>query len=1766
MKVYFAAAVFMLALVTNWLQAAAPTVSINEFMASNVRAYPDIVDFEDYPDWIELKNNSFSQVSLDGYFLSDRLSNPFKWGFPAGASIPANGFLLIMADGHDAAPGQTFPRGYWPWDDFVTEKYHANFSLAAAGETLTLSRATGIGSVSLVNASTPTPVPPATVAVWKYKDDGSDQGSAWRKPDFDDSAWSSGRAKLGYGDPGEGTTVSYGPAGSNKYITTYFRHHFTIDNPEAYHALTIRLLVDDGCVIYLNGAEVARRNMPEGDVNYKTLAWTAVGGAEESRFFNYSIASSVLASGDNVLAVEVHQDAANSSDLGFDLGLTAATHAGVDTIDTITYTQQVPDVSRGRDSADPLTWKQFAEPTPGAENTTASADNIRITGNQVTFSLPGGLYDYDPTVTLSTPSGVIHYTLNGANPTSASPVYSGPFPVTATTVVRARCFEDGKAPGPIATRTYFRGETQGNIPYVSVVADPETLFGDTIGIYKNQHEPVDGSYGLHDVYKGKDAPGNVEFFAPDGSGFSAGCGIRIGGENNWVHPQKALNVFIQGKYGDDNVTYNLFPDTRLPVYASFTLRDGGDNWASDMLREALYAKLAHGYLAADTSDYRPSVVFINGAYYGIHNVRQRWDETWFAEQYHLQADKIDHLLYGHVSGPSTTLGADKGSTSDWLDLLAFINAADLRVQTNWDYVESRIDMDSFMDFVISESYGNNTAWHHNREFWKAKVPGAKWHWFLPDMDRTFHTSSLTGVLNDMLANDEVLRRLKLNVGFKERLAQRFAAHMAATFKPSRVQSIISQMEADVAALVPRHAARWAPNGTTVSSHASGVREIKNYASQRAANFAGELSNDLGVGTTVPFTLNHNPAQGIVLVEGVPVAPSAFELFRNIPVTLTAVPAPGYAFSGWTGATGGDSITVTLNAAQTIIANFIPSVETVVGGTLADDRTLTLADSPYALASDLVVPAGITLTLDAGVTINISANRNIRVQGVLNIAGTREQPVTIHGRNGERWGGISFEDPAAPSSLAHLIIRGATRGYDPTTSNCAISGHNATVAMDFLDIADSEEPVYFFGGSCTVRDSTLYSPYVGDAIHVKQGAALIQRCVFPGNNAPDTDAIDFDGVTNGVIDHCRIYRFRGFNSDGIDLGEDSENILIQGNLIYYNDDKGVSVGQGTTVTMRRNLIVGCASGVGIKDFGSSAIVDQNTFVACGTAVAVYEKNFGAGGGAAVVTNCIISKSTAAPVTVDDLSTLNVGYSLSDTAALPGSNNLLADPRFVDPNLLNFQLRTDSPAIDAGDPAHAPDPDNTRADLGAGYTYSAGDYPYAIGQTVVINEVLANSDATSDWIELHNRTHSSMDVGGWFLSDSATDLQKYRIPRGTVIPGDGYLVFYEDATFGDFSADTNKIAGFGLSDAGETVYLSSAVDDRLTDYQTREDFGPSLPDETLGRYYKPSSDSYNFVALATPTPGVPNSAPRVGPIVISEIMYNPAGSGTGDAEYIELVNVSGADVTLYDVAKRAAWRISNGIDFEFPSSPPLTMAPGERVLLVKNVSAFTTNYGNVVPHGVNILEWRVGSLNNGGETLQLDRPGPTNDLGVVQLVREDRVNYDDASPWPVMADGQGASLTKLVEGEYGNDFANWTAAAPTPGAPASPATIDTDGDGMPDSYELANQLNPTDPTDAALDSDGDGERNLDEYLAGTNPRNAQDNFRIGLLLNGGAVLVRFTAVAGKSYTVQFKRSVSDPEWTTLAQVPARAETGSTEVSDTSVFTGSYRFYRLVTPQQP
>jgi len=174
------------------------------------------------------------------------------------------------------------------------------------------------------SATTPAaPLGPATLvpkgATWKYLDDGSDQGFFWHSPAFDDSSWASGPAQLGYGDGDEATVVSYGSNPWKRHITTYFRHSFGVTDASSFSGLTLRLLRDDGAVVYLNGVEVFRSNMPSGTITYTTLASSAT--PQENVFREATLSASLLLNGVNVIAVEVHQSSGGSSDLSFDLEL-----------------------------------------------------------------------------------------------------------------------------------------------------------------------------------------------------------------------------------------------------------------------------------------------------------------------------------------------------------------------------------------------------------------------------------------------------------------------------------------------------------------------------------------------------------------------------------------------------------------------------------------------------------------------------------------------------------------------------------------------------------------------------------------------------------------------------------------------------------------------------------------------------------------------------------------------------------------------------------------------------------------------------------------------------------------------------------------------------------------------------------------------------------------------------------------------------------------------------------------------------------------------------------------------------------------------------------------------------------------------------------------------------------------------------------------------------------------------------------------------------
>jgi len=390
------------------------------------------------------------------------------------------------------------------------------------------------------------------------------------------------------------------------------------------------------------------------------------------------------------------------------------------------------------------------------------------------------------------------------------------------------------------------------------------------------------------------------------------------------------------------------------------------------------------------------------------------------------------------------------------------------------------------------------------------------------------------------------------------------------------------------------------------------------------------------------------------------------------------------------------------------------------------------------------------------------------------------------------------------------------------------------------------------------------------------------------------------------------------------------------------------------------------------------------------------------------------------------------------------------------------------------------------------------------TIVINEALTHTDLPQvDSVELLNPTTTSVDIGGWWLTDDLRAPKKFRFPEPTLLPPGGYLVLAEP----EFTQDPTH--RFLLSSLGDEIYLfSSDASGNLTGYLDGFGYGAARNGVSFGRH-RNSVESIHFVAQTTNSLGTTNAGPRVGPVVISEVMYQLPGDGVdsdaGLHEFIEIQNVSPDPVALFDPqAPTNTWKLGGGIEYTFPTN--VTLLTEERLLVVgfnpdkypAKKSTFRDRYGLG-------LEARIfgpfqGRLDNAGDRARLLSPDPPQTAasptpGFVPYVLIDQLDYAPTSPWPTNAAGNGASLQRILSSAYGNDPANWEAAPPSPGRiNRSTGSIDSDADGLPDAWEIAHDLNPSEATgDDGADGDPDQDqlRNLDEWLRGLDPRNADSD---------------------------------------------------------------------------
>ncbi|MBN2474999.1 MAG: lamin tail domain-containing protein [Pirellulales bacterium] len=320
-------------------------------------------------------------------------------------------------------------------------------------------------------------------------------------------------------------------------------------------------------------------------------------------------------------------------------------------------------------------------------------------------------------------------------------------------------------------------------------------------------------------------------------------------------------------------------------------------------------------------------------------------------------------------------------------------------------------------------------------------------------------------------------------------------------------------------------------------------------------------------------------------------------------------------------------------------------------------------------------------------------------------------------------------------------------------------------------------------------------------------------------------------------------------------------------------------------------------------------------------------------------------------------------------------------------------------------------------------------------VVINEVLTHTDdPLTDAIELHNTTGAAIDIGGWYLSDSATGYDKFQIPAGTVIPAGGY-VFFTEADFNPTPLDPGP-NDFALDGAhGDDVWLLEAdATGRLRRFVDRVEFGAAANGESFGRWPDGSGDLYPMVARTFGSPNYQDNGPRVGPVVFSEIQFDPDVPNGDDLEFVEIYNDAGAAVDLTD------WRIRGGIDFDFAVGSVLAVRSALVVVPfdpddpgnASRLSAFRAHYG--IDETVLLVGGYSNRLSDTGERIVLQRPDqpPPDEPDFVPRLVEDEVTYDGA--WYAEPDGGWdihGSLSRLAAKGWGDDPSSWTSTTPTPG---------------------------------------------------------------------------------------------------------------------------------------
>ncbi|MBU4460239.1 MAG: lamin tail domain-containing protein, partial [Verrucomicrobia bacterium] len=445
-----------------------------------------------------------------------------------------------------------------------------------------------------------------------------------------------------------------------------------------------------------------------------------------------------------------------------------------------------------------------------------------------------------------------------------------------------------------------------------------------------------------------------------------------------------------------------------------------------------------------------------------------------------------------------------------------------------------------------------------------------------------------------------------------------------------------------------------------------------------------------------------------------------------------------------------------------------------------------------------------------------------------------------------------------------------------------------------------------------------------------------------------------------------------------------------------------------------------------------------------------------------------------------------------------------------------------------------------------------------ETIAINEWLPHSDTAQDWVEFHNTSTQPVDISGWWISDSLAVPRKFVIPAGTVLTGGAFTVFTE-AQFNN-AGHPGCIVPFAFSELGEEVHLTAASNGAALTYRHSLAFEAADRDVTFGRHTR-SDGRVVYPAMAAPTPDQANSAPHNGPAVISEILYLPCTNGI---EFVEIYATTSGIVRLYDpAAPTNLWKLTGGISYVFPANSALT---GGQYAIVCGGDPGAFRASNGIPAHVQVFGPFEGALDAAGERIRLRKPGSPEADGFVPYVLVEEIEYDDDPPWPAAGCVGGRSIERVNPAWFGNDPAHWRAGLPA-GAPGAPLTGgDSDGDGIPDEWEIE-CFGDIGPPGHGPDRDGNGRPDGDQFIDGSGVSNSAGAVEIAVS-NAVPPLVTFvtrpTAGAGyqgrtRMYSFEWTSSLASNAWNSVPGCDRIQGSGQT-VMHTNEPADPVRLYRV------